>query len=220
MAIKEPCGICQKSVAKTHKAIECDTCKKWIHIKCNYVSEQFYNSLIDENLNENITEDEKTKWVCINCINSNLPFSKLDQKSFFLNSQGIDSYELELENINFNLNKKDKEITNQITKLICENTDPDLGDNFCSYYDTNDFVKAKFDPSHFSIFHLNIASLSFHVDELLILFKLICYKFDCIMITETKFQKGYDPKIFLEDNFPNYDHFLHQPKQQKAVHYC
>ena len=65
-------------------------------------------------LEENLTEDEQTKWVSINCINSNLPFSKLDQKSFFLNSQGIDSYELELENINFNLNKKDKEITNQL----------------------------------------------------------------------------------------------------------
>jgi len=138
-----------------------------------------------------------------------LPFSKLDQKSFFLNSQGIDSHDIELENISFHLNKSDKEITNQISRLIAENTDPDLIDqNFCSYYDPKDFLKSKFDPNNFSIFHLNIASLHFHIDELLILLELIDYNFDCIMISETKFQTNFDPKNFLEEYFPNYNFYF------------
>ena len=56
MVINSPCGICQKAVAKSHKAIECDLCKRWIHIKCNFISNQFYNNLIDENSNENLSE--------------------------------------------------------------------------------------------------------------------------------------------------------------------
>ena len=76
--------------------------------------------------------------------------------------------------------------------MIIENTDPDnINHNFCSYYETEDFIKAKFDPnSNFSILHLNIASLQFHFEELIILLKMLDHEFDCIMITETKIQKG------------------------------
>ena len=58
IVMKMPCGICQKTVAKSHKAIECNSCKHWIHIKCNFVSNQFYNSLIEENSNENLSEEQ------------------------------------------------------------------------------------------------------------------------------------------------------------------
>ena len=32
------CPICERAVAKTHRAIECDTCLRWCHIKCGRVS--------------------------------------------------------------------------------------------------------------------------------------------------------------------------------------
>ena len=31
---KNACGICHKEVKETDKAIECDKCLTWIHIKC------------------------------------------------------------------------------------------------------------------------------------------------------------------------------------------
>ena len=73
MVIQDPCGICKKPVANNHYAIKCDICDKWVHIKCNYVSKDSYNQYIDENLDQEIEEKDKSKWICIKCINSNLP---------------------------------------------------------------------------------------------------------------------------------------------------
>ena len=49
MVIKYPCGVCEKAVAKNHNALMCDICDKWVHIKCNCVSKDLYNSYILEN---------------------------------------------------------------------------------------------------------------------------------------------------------------------------
>ena len=37
-----PCGKCNRPVAKNHKAIQCDICDKWIHIKCNSLKNSDY----------------------------------------------------------------------------------------------------------------------------------------------------------------------------------
>jgi len=39
---KYPCGICAKIVSQRHKAIQCDTCNYWNHIKCNEISDSNY----------------------------------------------------------------------------------------------------------------------------------------------------------------------------------
>ena len=147
----------------------CDLCDKWVHIKCNYVSKDLYNSYINENENPLIHDNDTSKWICINCMNSNLPFSTINDKSFHLTSKGIHN-DCDLDKFNISLNTSDKQITDQISKMIIENTDPENNNNFCKYYDTEDFVKAKFENiSNFSVFHLNIASLQFHFEELKIL---------------------------------------------------
>ena len=204
MVIKYPCGVCEKAVAETHNALQCDICDKWVHIKCNFVSKDLYNSYIHEN------EGDKSKWICINCINSNLPFSTLNEKSFYLNSRGIHN-DCDLDKFNFSLDPSDKQITDQISKMIIESTDPDNNNNFCQYYETEDFVRAKFDNiSNFSVFHLNIASLQFHFEELKIILNMLDFEFDCIMITETKIQKNMNPKISID--IPNY-HLFHTPTE-------
>ena len=133
MVIKYPCGICEKAVAKNHNALVCDICEKWVHIKCNFVSKDLYNSYIDENQNPLI--NDKSKWICINCINSNLPFGNLNEKSFYLNSKGIHS-DCDFDKFNFSLDLSDKQMTDQISKMIIENTDPENNTNFCKYYET------------------------------------------------------------------------------------
>ena len=119
MVVKEPCGICQKTVAKNHRAIECEICKNWIHIKCNFVSKDFYNSLIDENQDVNLSNENKTKWMCINCTNSDIPFSKIDDKSLYLLAKGVDC-QIDLENISFKLDAKSKQLVQQLSNLISE----------------------------------------------------------------------------------------------------
>ena len=39
------CPICERAVAKTHRAIECDICLRWCHIKCGRVSPSEYDKL-------------------------------------------------------------------------------------------------------------------------------------------------------------------------------
>ena len=65
--MKYPCEICNKSVHKNHRAIQCDICQYWIHIKCNGVSLNDYHDL-------QLSDDQ---WFCKKCISDIFPFSSL-----------------------------------------------------------------------------------------------------------------------------------------------
>ena len=43
--VRNPCGQCCKPVARNHRAIYCDTCYKWIHMKCANLSPIQYSNL-------------------------------------------------------------------------------------------------------------------------------------------------------------------------------
>ena len=45
MPAKFPCKICNNPVLKNHKAVECDNCGLWVHIKCNEINTQTYKYL-------------------------------------------------------------------------------------------------------------------------------------------------------------------------------
>ena len=40
---------CSKEVRKNQKAIFCDSCKNWVHAKCNGTSDREYEDLVQEN---------------------------------------------------------------------------------------------------------------------------------------------------------------------------
>ena len=40
--VAHPCGVCDRAVAKNHMGIQCEICKKWIHIKCNLLNKREY----------------------------------------------------------------------------------------------------------------------------------------------------------------------------------
>ena len=64
----------------------------------------------------------------------------------------------------------------------------------CKYYDIDSFLDSKFKSKNlFSIFHLNIASLSKHKSDLETLLTMLNFKFDIITITETKIQTSTQP---------------------------
>ena len=43
--LRWPCCICNKNVTSTMKGIQCDTCNKWCHIKCDCMTIDEYNFL-------------------------------------------------------------------------------------------------------------------------------------------------------------------------------
>ncbi|KAK2555157.1 hypothetical protein P5673_023132 [Acropora cervicornis] len=52
------CSVCKKTVAKTHRAINCDSFQKWCHIKCGGVTAQDYLRFQLE---------EEISWICPIC---------------------------------------------------------------------------------------------------------------------------------------------------------
>ena len=75
--IKFPCAVCLKTVAKNHNAICCDSCDKWVHLKCNFLDKKTYKKLQKDN----------SPWFCINCTKDNLPFQSqenIDQNRHFI----------------------------------------------------------------------------------------------------------------------------------------
>ena len=73
-----PCGICEKPVAKNHKAIQCDKCKLWALIKCNEINVQTYNLLINN----------ESTWYCLKCVRTVFSFSELNKGEFHSTIQG------------------------------------------------------------------------------------------------------------------------------------
>ena len=188
-----PCISCNKNVNKNHKAVQCDICDGWIHLKCNYFNNNDYKYL--QNSNE--------PFFCIKCIEANIPFSKLSNKEFCISIvNGVDIFNEEL-NIDFLLPSQNKTI-NQLNafmqekfQMMSSDTDHEYDETppiNCNYFDIDEFQKAKFDSSKsFSIFHLNIHSIQKHIEELKTLLQLMNHKFDILAISESKIQKGRKP---------------------------
>ena len=131
----------------------------------------------------------------------------LDNNQFELTSQGIDIpddiKEIILTPTQINMVKK---INEAIDKGFDQSfpkdneTDYDFDSDThqidCKYYTIEQMNEKKINSiKYFSILHLNIHSLQFHIEELKIALQLINLKFDFICITESKIIKNCPPKI-------------------------
>ncbi|XP_057295684.1 uncharacterized protein LOC130624132 [Hydractinia symbiolongicarpus] len=180
--ISHPCRICLKSVASNHRAIMCDVCGFWVHIKCNGLNATDYEML--QNSNDN--------WFCLKCINDSLAFNDKSTPLVF----------------NYALSSTEKR--KFLSNLNTLNNSPSENDNTnCKYYDSVEFVSQNFNSSYFSLFHLNISSLSKHFNDLTYLLSDLNFNFSAIGITETGFQSK-SPS--LNCNLNGYT-FIHTPSE-------
>ena len=76
------CPFCEKIVKNRDKAICCDLCIKWIHIRCNNLNDLDY---------EYLKNNDET-WYCKTCIQEILPFcnKKINPNKINLGNAGID----------------------------------------------------------------------------------------------------------------------------------
>ena len=196
--IAHPCGVCSRHVAFNHKAIVCDICQKWVHLKCNKLDNKDYNFFQDD-----INFDEK--FYCLNCVSDNIAFSNLNNNEFSVSvTNGINN----LDEIDTNFVPSDfqRHIFNQLNSEINNNafdfdTEQDnIDENIipaidCKYYSTDDFCKAHFNKNKsFSILHYNIHSIEHHIEEFRVILQMIDFKFDIICISESKILKDFAPK--------------------------
>ena len=187
------CSICSKKVANNHKAILCDLCNSWAHIKCNKLSTNDY---------EKFKNDPNLEFTCMQCNHTIFPFMSLNNDQFYtFVKKGVllnDESTLEL-----NLSPDQKmfmdRITNQIKSHKFDISDDEI-DEFedtvnCKYYSADDFRKEKFsNSSSFSVLHLNIHSIERHIDELQVVLDQLKFKFDVMCFSESKIMEGVVPK--------------------------
>ena len=182
--IKVICNLCGKNVRGNSKAVCCDVCDNWVHIKCNGISASRYDELCNEDNNES--------FFCIKCFNNELPFGFETEYSLNQTALGLDNSNLE--NLDFNISRNDKKLMNLLTKMISENNDPNIKNSSCKYYSIDDFCSKNYQADKlFSIFHLNIDSLQYHKNDLDILLDKLKLKFDIIAISETRLIKNIEP---------------------------
>ena len=66
-------------------------------------------------------------------------------------------------------------------------------------------------PSSFGLFHVNIASLDKHIDDLKLILSLLNYNFDIIGISEHKILKDTLPSNNIK--IPGYEEFIFEPTE-------
>ena len=71
---KFPCTICAKNVQDKDKAVQCDLCELWIHIRFNNLNYLDYRYL--QNYDES--------WYCIDCCSTTFLFNSLSSNRNFL----------------------------------------------------------------------------------------------------------------------------------------
>ena len=180
---KVSCNICDKNIRENAKAICCDFCDNWVHIRCNSISPSRYLELCEE--------DNHEDFLCIKCFNNELPFGT---ENTFNQITKLGLNNSNLEDLNVNISKKDKKLINLLSKVISENNDPNIQNSICKYYSIEDFSGKKYQTNkYFSIFHLNIESLQFHKNDLDILLDNLHFEFDIIAISETRLKKDIKP---------------------------
>ena len=197
--IADLCGVCNNFVANNHRAIECDVCKKWVHIKCNLLDKKDYASYQNPN---NISD----VFICINCTSRNIPFSNLNNNEFFISVQRgvINSNDSRVEFTPTDFQQKcfdelNLAINNNAFDLDTD-TDGDNDNNItsidCRYYSLDEFSSTKFNPSkNFSILHYNIHSIQLHIESFRVALKMLNFPFDFICISESKLNANCDPIV-------------------------
>ena len=97
-----------------------------------------------------------------------------------------------------------QKLFNKLNNIINQNSinqdenaeDKDQPPIDCKYYNLNEFSDAKFNASKsFSMLHLNIHSIQFHIEDLRIILQMLNFNFDIIAISESKLQVGIEPKV-------------------------
>ena len=74
-AITFSCKNCKNNITNSSKAIQCDLCDSWVHIKCGVLDYIDYKFLQNSN----------DPWFCISCCSETFPFSVVKNKNFISN---------------------------------------------------------------------------------------------------------------------------------------
>ena len=131
--------------------MQCDKCHVWVHIKCNEISLQNYESL----------QKSPSAWYCIKCFEDIVPFETISNEELFKTNQGS---KIKFTVLTKNHPTPSQDLTDQLNKAV---DDPSSGTVSNKYYESCELSSLiNNSKSCLSFFHLNISSLPFHIEEL------------------------------------------------------
>lgn len=158
--IRFPCAICSKPVNDNHKAICCDYCQSWVHLRCNKLNDTDYTYL----------KNSPEKWFCINCNSDIFPFNK--------QTDDMSSESTKIKLIPpANLVSLFNEFNNLTSSKKTNDTSID-----CGYRDIDILKNIQRNKGSLALFHLNIASLCKNFDDFHQFLKETEFDFDVIGI--------------------------------------
>ena len=211
---KFPCKICAKNVHDKDKAVQCDLCELWIHIKCNNLNYLDYRYL--QNCDES--------WYCIECCSTIFPFNSLTSNKNFLacctNTDSNITQWNDLENdhnssLSLKPSSKLELLVNQFNNATPENGNDPEKIASSKYYDIDEMhnIEIPHKNKSLSLFHINACSLNKNFDDLQHLLSCTQKNFDIIAISETRVTKNIS--LLNNLNFNNY-YFEFTPTETSA----
>ena len=135
--IKYPCRGCGKAVGNNHRAIECDICHAWIHIKCNKFDDNDYKFFQD---------NPSAPFYCIICSSENIPFSSLNNNLFSIAVEKGVNFLADTDVLT--LSDNEQQLFNKINRAINNNA---LIGNDADDFNTDDIDDHTLDCKYYSI---------------------------------------------------------------------
>ena len=118
------CGMCGIEVKENDKALTCDLCREWVHIKCGGVPNKLYKAI------KELGEDCSTlgiRWFCKNC-NSQMDSLKMElkmikdkQTNFEKNYENIEGILMRVQEDYSDLRKCVDELSIKVNKSVSDN---------------------------------------------------------------------------------------------------
>ena len=203
------CLICNLICRKKQTSIKCSICHNWIHHNTRNKCPLLTNEELE------LLNLSNKPWACPICVSSSLPFGQLDENQCLLFN--LDKNDLASDDINLVPNAEISKFAAKCDKILnslVEIEDDELSSTSVDskYYDISQLNSLNPDlSSSFGMFHVNIASLNKHIDDLRLILTALDFKFDIIGISEHKIRKGSTPKNNID--IPGYQSFIFQPTE-------
>ena len=176
------CISCNKSVRNNQNLIYCNSCCKWIHLKCSSISKNEFLSL----------SNDSSDWFCNKCLECIFPFNNFqDDFEFYCCLFNLSSSN----KLNASLIKNSQQLTKMSSSKLCNSDiDPDkfffkqFGNSGNKYYledEFNNLVHNNRVESNFSLLHINACSLAKNLHQLIVYLETLNHTFHVIEVSET-----------------------------------
>ena len=179
-----------KNVHDKDKAVQCDLCALWIHIKRNNLNH------LDCRYLQNCDES----WYCIECCSTIFPFNSLSSNKKFLTCcTNTDSNIIQWKDLDndhaSSLSLKPSSnlelLVNKFSNATPENSNDREKISSSNYYDIEEMhnIEIPHNNKSLSLFHINACSLNKNFDDLQHLLSCTKNNFDIIAISQTRITK-------------------------------